>query len=213
MSHDHHDEVEPIPGLPHELPPGERILWQGRPRWTGLARHVFQVGWVAAYFGVLVIGRAGFALRDGKSVSGAISAALAVTPLALAGLGLLALLALMTARATVYTITSQRVVMRFGLALPITFNLPFRRLAAADVKVFEGGEGDIALGLAPPDKIAWLHLWPHARPGHLARPQPAMRAIPDAARVGTILANAVEAWAHTSKGGAAVAPGEVAEAA
>ena len=34
-------EIEPIPGLPGNLPPGESILWQGSPDWQAFARSVF----------------------------------------------------------------------------------------------------------------------------------------------------------------------------
>jgi len=44
-----HDN-EPIPGLPEPLPADERILWQGRPDWRGLARRAFHAPLVGAYF-------------------------------------------------------------------------------------------------------------------------------------------------------------------
>ena len=163
-------EFEPIPGLPHALPPGERLLWQGRPSWRGLARHTFQVRWLSAYFGVFTIARAVIAVQEGHGLSGALLSMIVVLPLAALCIGLLTLLAWLNARATVYTITSRRVVMRFGVAFPMTFNLPFKRLAAAALTVRKEGEGDISLQLAAPDRIAWLHLWPHARPWRLARP-------------------------------------------
>ena len=50
--------------------------------------------------------------------------------------GIIALLGYIVHRTTLYTITSKRVVMRFGMALPMTFNIPFTQIAAADVKLF-----------------------------------------------------------------------------
>lgn len=185
-------DVEPIPGLPHQLPPGERILWQGRPRWQGLARSAFHLPWLAAYFGVFSCLRGVVALQEGRGFTTAIGAVLLVLPLAGLCLGILTLLAWLNARGTVYTITTRRVVMRFGVALPMTFNLPFRRLAAADLKVNRDGCGDIALELAGSDRIAWLHLWPHARPWRFSKAQPMLRAIPDVARVSAMLADAVQ---------------------
>ena len=32
-----HDDFEQVPGLPGPLPVGERVLWQGAPRWQALA--------------------------------------------------------------------------------------------------------------------------------------------------------------------------------
>jgi uncharacterized ferritin-like protein (DUF455 family) len=50
-----------------------------------------------------------------------------------------------------------------------------------------GGHGDIVLALKGPDHIAWLHLWPHARPWHLTRTQPMLRALPQVADVAALL--------------------------
>jgi hypothetical protein len=47
--------------------------------------------------------------------------------------------------------------------------------------------GDIAIELDGPDRIAYLHLWPHARPWELNRPQPMLRALADVAAVGSLL--------------------------
>ena len=111
--------------------------------------------------------------------------------LSLSALGVLTWLAWMTARTTLYTLTSKRVVMRIGIVLTLTFNLPLRQLAAAGVKPLPDGHGDIALTLAGEDRIAWLNLWPHARPWVLKHPQPCLRCVPHAARVGEQL---VDAW-------------------
>ncbi len=48
-------EIEPIPGLPGDLPPGERILWQGKPDWRMLARTAFHTRIVAGYFVLLSV--------------------------------------------------------------------------------------------------------------------------------------------------------------
>ena len=37
MSHDDF-HIEPVPGLPAELPDGEHIVWQGKPETAGVAR-------------------------------------------------------------------------------------------------------------------------------------------------------------------------------
>jgi hypothetical protein len=187
-------EVEPVPGLPSQLPAGERILWQGKPTWQGLARHTFQLGWVASYFCLLALALGALELSDGRPLAQAILAAAALLPVFCAALGLLLFLARIHARSTVYTITNRRVVLRYGVALPMAVNLPFRRLAAADLGARKGGDGDIALRLSGPDKLAWLHLWPHVRPWGFSKPQPTLLAIPEAARVATLLADAVQLW-------------------
>lgn len=186
----HEHEFEPVPGLPERLPDGERMLWQGSPDWIGVARRVFHLDLLAAYFTALVAWSAVDALRTGGA--GALIPAV-VVPLTLSvgALGMLAMLAHLTARSAVYSITSRRVVLRVGIVLSVTFNIPFRRIAAADLKPFRDGTGDLALTLARGDHIGYLHLWPHARPWRLARPQPTLRSIPDAPRAASILSAAM----------------------
>ena len=67
--------------------------------------------------------------------------------------------------------------MRIGIALPMTLNLPFaHRSRRPGCRLHADGSGDIAAALAGGDRIAYLHLWPHARPWQLARPEPMLRA-------------------------------------
>jgi hypothetical protein len=115
--------------------------------------------------------------------------------LAVTCLGVLAAVAWLNAGAALYTITTRRVVLRIGVALPMTWNLPFKRLASADLKVRKEGDGDIVLGLKAPDRIAWLQLWPHAQPWRLANARPTLRTIAEPAHVASLLAEAVRAWA------------------
>ena len=58
-------EVEPIPGLPGQLPPGERILWQGSPDRRVLARTAFRIPLVIGYFGALAVVAAIFGTPSG----------------------------------------------------------------------------------------------------------------------------------------------------
>jgi hypothetical protein len=84
-------------------------------------------------------------------------------------LGLLLGTAWFSARSTLYTLTNKRVVMRIGIVLTLTFNLPFKRIAGASLKTQGAGTGDIALALHPEDRIGWAHLWPHQRAWHITR--------------------------------------------
>lgn len=188
-------EPDRIRGIDEPLPEGERLLWQGAPSWRSLARHAFHVRKVAIYFAVLVAWRIASGLADGESALTVAAAALWFGLLALAGLAVLAVLAWASARTSIYAITTRRVVMRIGIALPMTVNLPLHRLAAAALRCHRDGTGDIPLALRGDDRIAWLHLWPHVRPWRLARPEPMLRAVPDAARVARILADATAAAA------------------
>jgi hypothetical protein len=190
-----HADIEPIPGLPHELPQGERIVWQGRPEWKALARHTFKLRWLGAYFAVFAAQRLFVGVRSGAGLADVPGLLLLPAGLAIACLGLLAAVAWLNASAALYTITTRRVVLRIGVALPMTWNLPFKRLASANLKVREEGDGDIVLELKAPDRIAWLQLWPHSQPWRLANARPMMRTIAEPTRVASLLAEAVQAWA------------------
>ena len=187
----HEHEFEPVPGLPERLPAGEQILWQGTPDWRALAKRVFKLHWLTAYFAALVTWSGVQASAGGGGASAALPAIVVPLTLSVGALGMLAVLANLTARSAAYTITNRRIVMRIGIVLSVTFNIPFRRIASADLKTFGDGSGDLALSLARSEHIGYLHLWPHARPWRLARPEPALRSIPDAARVAAILAEAM----------------------
>jgi len=187
-------EFEAARGLPEPLPPGETLLWQGSPDWPLLARRAFHVRKLAVYFGLLLAWRVAGTLADGGGAA-ALARDLAVTvPLAALGLGLTLLLAWMSARTTIYTLTDRRLVLRLGIVLTVTFNLPFSRIESAALRLEPGdpqGHGDIAITLVAGERIAYLHLWPHARPWQLKRPQPLLRALPGATGVAQLLGQAL----------------------
>jgi hypothetical protein len=195
MTHAREHEFEPEHGLPERLPGSERVLWQGSPDWRALALRVFHVRKVALYFTALVALRALLMHDEGASPAAVALSAAWLIALGVLASGLLATLAWLSARSTVYTLTDRRIVMRIGIVLTLTFNIPFSRVVAADFRPHRGDRGDIALRLAPSDRIAWLHLWPHARPWRVGRPEPMLRAIPQAERVASLL---VEAWSRSS---------------
>lgn len=189
-----HDDFafETKPGIPAPLPRGEQILWQGRPSTRALVRDAFGLKWVMIYFAVVVVWRATVGTLSGGSV-GAMAYGLPYVGLAIAAAAVIWLLAWTQARATVYTVTSARVLMRIGAALQITLNLPFRQIAAADLDLRKDGTGTIAFRTLGETKFSYLVLWPHLRPWHARVTQPALRCIPDAARVAALVAEAAEA--------------------
>jgi hypothetical protein len=186
-------DFEPVRGLPGVLPDGETILWQGAPRWLDLATEAFHIRAVSAYFAAMLAWRTGDAVVHGQAATTAIMSALSVTPLAAAAVGLLAGLAWLNSRTTVYTITNKRVVMRFGAAVPKAINIPFGIIETAALKAGPTGAGDLALTLKAPNRLALLHIWPHARPWRVAAPQPTLRALPNAAAAAALLATAMQA--------------------
>lgn len=192
MSHDDF-ESEPIPGLPARLPEGEHIVWQGAPNQAAVRRSVLHTRKIWLYFAIIFVWNVGTAIYDGKTLGAVITTAVGTAILASAFYGLARWFARAVERSTVYTITNKRVVMRFGVALPITFNFPFKQIAGASVQPLDDGNGVIALSLKEHTKISWVILWPHARPWKFAKPQPALRAISDAANVSKILADALRA--------------------
>lgn len=185
----HEHEFEAAPGLPEQLPADERLLWQGAPQWRLVALHVFHVRTLAWYFAAMMVLQATYLL--GEPERNLFKPLLLSFLLSVISLGILSLMAWLTARTALYTLTNKRVVMRIGIVLTLTFNLPLRMLAAASLKTNPDGSGDIALKLAGNDHIAWLNLWPHARPWVLRHPEPSLRCIAD---VGTVGECVLKAW-------------------
>lgn len=184
-------EFEAQHGLPEPLPAGERILWQGHPAGPVLAREALHWRALALYFGVLLGWRAATVLADGGGVLRAVMAVAWLLPLALAAIGIALTLAWLIARTSVYTVTDRRVVMRVGIVLTLSFNIPYRQMSAASMRVGRDGGGDIVLALAPGNRIAYVHLWPHVRPWHLRQPQPMLRAVPQVQQVAALI---TESW-------------------
>jgi hypothetical protein len=177
----HEHEFEAAPGLPEPLPKGEQLLWQGSPDWRMLAIHAFHVRKLAIYFSAMLVLQALYLLGEpGAAVLRplAISGGLAVLALVLLGS-----IAWFSARTTLYTLTDRRILMRVGIVLTLTFNLPLKQIAAAALRTQARGHGDVALTLKGPDRIAWLNLWPHARAWQLKQPQPSLRCLPQAQQV------------------------------
>jgi hypothetical protein len=191
MSDDH--DFEPVRGLPQQLPSGEQVLWQGEPSWKGLALRAFHVRKVAIYFGILLAWRIATALSAGLAPLAFLKA---LAPLCLVGgAAVLALLGLAfwTGRTSIYTITNRRIALRIGIALSITVNVPFRKIDSAALRRYKDGTGDLPVRLLGADHIAYVPLWPHVRPWRFAKPDPMLRAVPDAERVAQILSAALEA--------------------
>lgn len=184
-------EIEPIRGLPERLPQGERILWQGAPAWLPLALRALHVRTVLIYFALLFAWGVWAAIAEGTGAAQSLWIAARLIPMAFAAAGILSLYAYLAHRSTVYTITNRRVVMRFGVALPLTVNIPFAIIGSVALKQFADKTGDIPLTLTDTERVSYFALWPNVRPWWTAKPQPMLRAVPQAAAVAAILANAL----------------------
>jgi hypothetical protein len=159
------------------------MLWQGSPEWKRLALTAFHVRAVGVYFALL----AAWGLLSGGSLAGVVATGAA----GVAAVGLLCLLAWLSARSAVYTITDRRIVLRVGVALPTCFNIPLKIVGTAALRRHPDGSADIPLQLNGPDRLGWLMLWPHARPWRLSTPEPMLRAVPDGEAVAALLARAL----------------------
>jgi hypothetical protein len=174
-------EFEPVRGLPGRLPAGEHILWQGAPDFRVLMRSAFHGRLIAIYFGLLAL--AGLA-------TGSVTGAAVTVAAGLLCLGVIGTMAWLSARTTVYTLTNKRLVLRVGVAIPKCFNLPLKLVQSANLKSLGSGHGDIALTMGGEQRIAYLLLWPHARPLRFKHPQPMLRSVPSAHAFAAKLARA-----------------------
>ncbi|MBL8307698.1 MAG: PH domain-containing protein [Rubrivivax sp.] len=188
----HEHEYEPQYGLPELLPRDEHILWQGTPDWKAVALRRFHVRKLAIYFVVLLAARVAALVSDGMPLLAALSGTAVLSSVAAAALAGLVWMAWYSSRTTVYTLTDKRVVMRIGIALTLSLNLPLKRIESADLGLGAAGIGDIALKLREGDRVAFVHLWPHARRWRFARPEPTLLCLPDAQAVAARL---TQAWA------------------
>ena len=108
--------------------------------------------------------------------------------LSLGVVALFAVYAFLVARTTSYTITSRRIVLQAGIALPLSFNIPYARITAADLRRNADASGDLVLSVSFEKRLGYIAFWPHARPWQVKQPQPMLRAVPDIDRVARILA-------------------------
>jgi hypothetical protein len=183
-----------IRGVPHALPEGETLLWEGAPVWRAVWRHVFFGRVFSAYFvGVVVWWMWSTAAPFGSAEfwSGALLASMAS---ALA-IGITVMLSVVVARTSWYAITSARVVMRVGMVFPMSINVPFTIVESAGVGQFGDGTGQLQLQLSRRQRIAYIALWPHCKGFAFGAPQPVLRGLTEPQRVGGLLAEAVSAHA------------------
>lgn len=162
----------------------EKVLWKGRPNLPVLARTAFHTHSVGLYVAALAV----ISLALGNVDTAIICAVLAVVAVAI-----LYAIAWLSARTTLYILTDTRLIMRIGMALEARINVPLKHVTSANLRMRGKEHGDIALALGGDRLLGYSLLWPHARPFRYAKPEPMLRAIPDAAKVAEILAQAAAA--------------------
>ncbi len=184
-------EIERALDLAAPLPEGEHVIWLDSPDWKSFALRVFHLKALATYFGILIAANVAWMASNNGSNAEMLASSLRVLALSAAALAMFALLAWLMAKSTTYAITNHRVFLRIGVALSITVTVPFKTIRSADLRTFADGTGDLPLSLTGHDRLAYLHLWPHARPWHLKDTAPMLRAVPNAKQVAEILATAL----------------------
>jgi len=198
-----HDEGAHPGALPAALPEGEQLLWQGRPSARGLARQNFHVLGVGLYFLALLIWRTlSVAAEPGNGLAEGLSAASVLVMPFLAAEAVLLLLAWGYARSTIYSLTSARLAIRSGLAVPVTTTIAFELVEGAALKRHGKGLGDLCFTVRESERPSWAMLWPSVRPWRWRHPEPSFRCVPNgeavASKVKAALEKSAPATAHAS---------------
>ncbi len=191
--HDHYDDEA---GLPEPMPEDEQVLWQGAPVWRSFAVTAFHVRKLLIYFAALLVLRIWIVAAASASLADVALAASWFMLLGAVAIGILLLVAWLIERTTVYTITNKRLLMRIGIALPMTINLPFSKITRVDLRLHEAADesvttGDIPVALTASEKLSYVVMWPHVKPWSFSQTRAMLRAVPEAKEVAEILANAV----------------------
>lgn len=164
----------------------ERVLWKGRPSLPVLTRSAFHLGAFSVYMAAMVA----LALVWGNTESAVFLVAAGVV-----GGIVIQLIAWRCAKTTLYILTDVRLIMRIGMAVEARINIPLKHIEAAHLQERGRDHGDIAIQVGGERLLGYALLWPHVRPFSLARPQPMLRALPDAQKVAKLLAEACAQYA------------------
>lgn len=179
-----------IRGVPHPLPAGEHVLWEGAPAHGAMATHVFHRRLFALYFAAITgwwVTHTTVAIGSSDWLTG-LGGRLG---LAFVVLAIVEVLSRVSARTSWYAITNRRVVLKIGMVIEMSINIPFSIIESAGVGTFRDGTGQVMLTLVKSSRLAYIALWPHCRVFSVNQPQPILRGLADAQHVGTLLANAV----------------------
>ncbi|MDJ0918760.1 MAG: photosynthetic complex putative assembly protein PuhB [Woeseiaceae bacterium] len=187
----HEHNKEPVPGLPQELPEGERILWQGRSEFSSLAVSTLHVRKLAAYFAALLALRVIFKLNEGVALTDAVAGSTGLAVLAGAAIALLTYYARAASRASMFTITDRRIVLRCGVAVSVTINLPYTIIDSAELRLHKDGSGDISIRTDRTSRASYILLWPMVKPFRWMNVRPVLRGIKNAESVAATLAQAL----------------------
>ena len=192
-------EIEPVPGLPGRLPDGEYIVWQGQPVFKIVMTRLLRARWIAFYFAIAALWSVAVGLNNSEGAWQLLGRLSFIAVATIVVFGLMALYARAVAKTSLYTLTNQRVVMRVGIALSASFNLPFKQISGADFRVGSDNAGDVALTLKSGHGLSGSVFFPHQRGGLWRKLSPQMICLPNAKEVAEKLAQQLRAYAPTSQ--------------
>jgi hypothetical protein len=118
------------------------------------------------------------AAEPGNGLAEGLSAASVLVMPFLGAEALLLLLAWGYARSTIYTLTSARLAIRSGLAVPVTTTIAFELVEGAALKRHGKDLGDLCFILRESERPSWAMLWPSVRPWRWRHPEPSFRCVP-----------------------------------
>ena len=169
------ERVKNLPGdVLSAIPSDEKVLWNGRPNWKGLAYQSFGLKYLILYF----IGGAFFALSKMDRVFSLDVFLIFFYPYFLSGVlaGLLfSAIAYFQAINTSYVITEKRVVIRSGAALIFLLNAPFKKISSIDKQQLRNHLVNISFTTISRKRIPYLSCWPSVKPWSILNPKPAFR--------------------------------------
>ena len=119
----------------------EKILWQGSPNWRTLAVHLCHVRTITIHFALLMLWRIAVAYSDGTSISLALEIAAWLAALCGIVMTIALWFAFLAARTTIYTVTTRRVVLRYGIAFTKAVNVPLRMVKSVGLRMHSNGTG------------------------------------------------------------------------
>jgi hypothetical protein len=184
---------EPVPGLPARLPQGEHIVWQGAPVASIVLRRLLRARLVGIAFAAMAAWSVALGVNAGEGAALLGARLLYAAAGAAMVLGLMALYARLVARTSLYTITNKRIVMRIGIAISASFNLPYAQISEAGFRSAEDGSGDIALGLAKGHGLSSAVFFPHQKGGIWRALEPQLICLADVRAVAALLAKEMQA--------------------
>ncbi len=191
----HTHEFEPTFGFPESLPASEKVLWQGSPCARLIARRIFFLPYLFFYFLILSC----LALSVNSEVltlKDLFIEFLSYMSVGMVAIFLLIAISYLISSTTVYSVTDKRVVLRIGIVLNLSLNIPLSKIETAACKVYPDKSGDISLNLVADNKIAYLHLWPHCRPWFFSSPRPRLSCLKD---VEIVASHLTSSWEEKKK--------------